>query len=76
MMATSVIAAFVPAGDQYAQRVVTAALLFVVVAVPCIMLWAASGSLIRSWIHNSVTLRRINRVMALLAAATVVLFWS
>lgn len=76
MMATTVIAAFVPAGDQYAQRVVTAALLFIAVAVPCITLWAASGSLIRSWIHNSATLRRINRVMALLAAATVVLFWS
>ncbi|QXP92218.1 LysE family translocator [Methylococcus capsulatus] len=75
MMATTVIAAFVPGGDQYAQRVVTAALLFIAVAVPCITLWAASGSLIRSWIHNPVTLRRINRLMALLAATTVVLFW-
>lgn len=76
LMATTVIAAFVPAGDQYVQRVVTVGLLFIVVAVPCISLWAAGGSLIRSWIHNPVTLRRINRVMALLAAATVVLFWS
>lgn len=75
LMALSVIAAFVPAGEHYAQRVVTTALLFIAVAVPCITLWAASGSLIRSWIHNPVTLQRINRVMALLAAATVVLFW-
>ncbi|MEK8089273.1 LysE family translocator [Thermithiobacillus plumbiphilus] len=75
VMATTVIAAFVPAGDQYVQRVVIAGLLFIAVAVPCITLWAAGGSLIRTWIHNPVTLRRINRVMALLAAATVVLFW-
>lgn len=75
LMATTVIAAFVPSGDHYAQRVVVSGLLFIAVAIPCITLWAASGSLIRSWINNPVTLQRINRVMALLAAATVVLFW-
>lgn len=76
VMATTVIAAFVPTGDQYAQRVFTAALLFMAVAVPCVSLWVAGGSLMRTWIHHPGTLQRINRVMALLAAATVVLFWS
>lgn len=75
LMATTVIAAFVPAGDRYAQRVVTAALLFTAVAVPCITLWAASGSVTRSLMRNSATLLRINRVMAVFAAATVALFW-
>ena len=75
LMATTVIAAFVPAGDQYAQHVVMAALLFIAVGAPCITLWAASGSLIRRLINNPATLRRINRVMAVLAAATVLLFW-
>jgi len=75
VMATTVIAAFVPAGTAYTERVVTAALIYTCIALPCITIWAASGSLIRRWVHDPVTLRRINRVMALLAAATVVLFW-
>lgn len=75
LMATTVIAAFVPTGEHYAQRVVAAGLVFIAVAVPCISLWAASGSLLRTWIQNPVVLGRINRVMAVLAAATVALFW-
>lgn len=75
LMATTVITAFVPGGEHYAERVVTAALIFVSVAAPCISLWAASGSLLRAWIYNPVALRRVNRVMAGIAAATVLLFW-
>jgi threonine/homoserine/homoserine lactone efflux protein len=76
IMATTVIAAFVPAGEHYAERVVATALVFITVAVPCITLWAGSGSLLRNWIHDRVVLQRINRIMAGLAAATVGLFWS
>jgi threonine/homoserine/homoserine lactone efflux protein len=76
IMATTVIAAFVPAGEHFAERVVATASVFITVAVPCITLWAGSGSLLRTWIHDPVALRRINRIMAGLAAATLGLFWS
>jgi threonine/homoserine/homoserine lactone efflux protein len=75
LMATTVIAAFVPPGEHYAERVVTAGLVFTFVALPCIALWAGSGDALRVWIRNPIALRRTNRVMAVLAAATVVLFW-
>ena len=74
-MATTVIAAFVPPGEHYAERVAVAALLFNAVTLPCIGLWAASGEALRRWIQNPVALQRINRAMAALAAATAALFW-
>lgn len=52
-----------------------AGLIFVAVALPCISVWAASGEALRRWVQNPVALRRINRVMAMLAVATVSLFW-
>jgi threonine/homoserine/homoserine lactone efflux protein len=75
LMATTVISVFVPPGEHYAERVVAAGLLFNAVALPCISLWAASGEALRRWIQSPVALQRINRAMAVLAAATVFLFW-
>lgn len=75
LMATTVISAFVPPGEHYPERVVAAGLIFVAVALPCISVWAASGEALRRWVQNPVALRRINRVMAMLAVATVSLFW-
>jgi threonine/homoserine/homoserine lactone efflux protein len=75
LMAITVNAAFVPTGEHYAEYVAMAALIFGATAMPCITLWAASGAGLRAWIENPAALRRINRVMAVLAATTVVLFW-
>lgn len=75
IMATTVIAAFVPAGEEYKERVVMAGLIFTSVALPCISVWAASGAVLRAWIQNSVVLRRVNQGMAILSALTAVLFW-
>lgn len=75
LMATTAISAFVPPGEHYAQRVAAAGLLFNTVALPCITLWAASGEALRRWIQNPLALQRINRAMAVLATATVFLFW-
>lgn len=75
VMATTVISAFVPAGDEYAERVVHAGLVFAGVALPCISVWSASGAVLRAWIQNRVALRRINRGMAILSALTALLFW-
>lgn len=75
VMATTVIAAFVPAGEAYAERVVTASLIFTAVALPCISVWAASGAWLRSLVRDVVARQRINRGMAVLSALTAILFW-
>ncbi len=75
IMATTVIAVFVPAGDNYSERVVMAGLVFIGVALPCISVWAASGAGLRACIQETVTLRRINWSLALLSAVTAFLFW-
>ncbi|OOG22680.1 lysine transporter LysE [Thioalkalivibrio denitrificans] len=75
LMATTVIAAFVPPGEHYAERVLIAGLVFTAVALPCICLWAGSGGALRVWIQDPVVLWKVNRAMAVLAAATVILFW-
>jgi len=75
IMATTVIAVFVPAGDNYSERVLMASLVFAGVALPCIGVWAASGAGLRACIQESATLRRINWSLALLSAVTAILFW-
>lgn len=75
IMSTTVIAAFVPAGDGYAGRVVSSGLIFVAVALPCISLWAASGAGLRALIQKPAVLRQVNRGLALLSAMTAILFW-
>lgn len=75
VMATTVIAAFVPSGEDYAARVLWAALMFTGVALPCISVWAASGALLRSLVHDAVKRRWVNRTMAVLSALTAGLFW-
>ena len=75
LMATTVIAAFVPPGEHYAERVVMTGFVFAAVALPCISLWAASGGVLRVWVQDPATLQRINRALAVLAATTVILFW-
>lgn len=75
IMATTVIAVFVPAGAGYSERVVMAGLIFVGAALPCISLWAASGAGLRTWIQEPLAMRRINRCLAFLSAVTAFLFW-
>lgn len=75
VMATTVIAAFVPAGHEYGLRVVLAGVIFVTVGLPCISVWAASGVGLRAFIQAPAALRRINRGMASLSVLTGILFW-
>lgn len=75
VMATTVNTVFVPAGEHYVEGVAIAALVFIVIAMPCITLWAASGAVLRRWIQSPVALRKVNRGMAILCVLTVVLFW-
>lgn len=75
LMATTLIAVFVPPGEYYAERVMAAGLVFSAVALPCICLWAWSGGALRAQLQSQSALRRINRLMAILASVTVILFW-
>src|SRR5690606_29046428 len=75
IMATTVIAAFVPAGQQYVDCVVVAGVVFTSVAVPCIFVWAASGAALRSCIQSAAVMLRVNRSMASLSVLTAMLFW-
>jgi threonine/homoserine/homoserine lactone efflux protein len=75
VMATTVVAAFVPAGDGYAERLVLAGLVFNVAAFPGISMWAASGAWLRSLVHDGASRQRLNRIMAALSALTAMLFW-
>lgn len=75
VMATTVIAVFVPAGGAYGERVVTAGLIFTAVALPCICVWAVCGAWLRSLVYNPVVRRRLNRSMAVLSAVTAISFW-
>lgn len=75
VMATTVIAAFVPVGEGYPLRVVTAGLIFTLVALPCILVWVIGGAWLRMAVDDPRARRQINGVMAVLAACTPVLFW-
>lgn len=75
LMATTVIAAFVPASQHYVLQVTTAGMLFSLVSVPCILLWAACGARLRHWLGDAARFRAANRSMAVLALLTIPLFW-
>ncbi|HEY8354587.1 MAG TPA: LysE family translocator [Methylophilaceae bacterium] len=75
IMATTVVAVFVPAGDSYGTRVAIAGGVFTGVALPCITVWAASGAWLRTCIDDAETLRLINWSLALLSVITALLLW-
>lgn len=75
LMATTVVAVFVPEGPDYVPRLLLASLVFCLVGFPCIFLWAFSGAGLRVWLDSPRVLRWVNRAMALLAMGTVGMFW-
>jgi len=75
LIATTVIAGFVPAGGHYLENVLATALTFCLAALPGIGIWAASGATLLAWTKDPAGLQRINRGMAVLTAATVPLLW-
>lgn len=75
LMATTVASAFIPPGGNYPARITSAAVLYCAAALPCICVWAGCGEVMRRWVQDAAALRRLNRAMAVMALATVVLFW-
>ncbi|ACE85186.1 LysE family translocator [Cellvibrio japonicus] len=76
LMATTVVAVFVPDGQGYWWRLLQVSAIFGVVGAPCIFVWAASGAGLRAWLGSPCVLLWVNRVMAALAAMTAGLFWG
>ncbi|MAD01366.1 MULTISPECIES: LysE family translocator [Pseudomonas] len=46
------------------------ALLFLLIAIPCMLLWAWLGLKARHWLHSRVALRRFNQLMGVLLAGS------
>lgn len=69
MMAINAALIFLPR-DAGWSGTLTLAILFIVVNLPCIALWAVLGDRLRSRLRQARTLRVFNGVMALLLAAT------
>lgn len=76
LMSITVAATFLTPGDGYGLRLLLVNLVFATIGLPCIVVWAAFGASLRPYLHNPVIARRANRAMALLAAFTVLLFWT
>lgn len=70
-LAVAVIAGFVPAGGQYLERMLTAALVFCLASLPGLVLWATHGDTMQRAMHS-----RLRRGLATITAATALLFWT
>ncbi|MCD6707385.1 MAG: LysE family transporter [Thiobacillus sp.] len=75
LLAIAMIAGFVPAGGQYLERMLTAALVFCLASIPGLVLWATRGAMLQSGMHNRSS-QRLRRCMAAITAATALLFWT
>ncbi|MFR0673260.1 LysE family translocator [Enterobacterales bacterium AW_CKDN230030176-1A_HGKHYDSX7] len=78
MMAMAVIGVFaLPSGQDPAITVAWLAAAFLLVAVPCMTLWAALGAASASWLHSPQALKRLHQALALLllASAWSALWW-
>lgn len=74
LSAVTVVAAFVPAGSG-PGRLAAVAIVFCAVGLPCMLLWAGFGSVLKARLRDPGAVRALNRAMAGLAAATAALFW-
>ncbi|MFZ5575582.1 MAG: LysE family translocator [Pseudomonadota bacterium] len=72
LLAVAVIAGFVPAGDLYLERLLAVALVFCLVMLPALALWATCGTML----HSGMRFRpRLRRGIATVTAAMALLFW-
>jgi threonine/homoserine/homoserine lactone efflux protein len=70
-LTTSAVAAYVPAAD-YTFNIAVAAILMALIAVPCVAVWAAGGTVLRPLLMESRYARAFNVVVALLLVSTTI----
>jgi threonine/homoserine/homoserine lactone efflux protein len=75
--ATSIacVSAFAAAGDDYLWQLGALALLAVLAGFPCNVIWAGFGVGLGRWLAQGGTMTVASRVLAIILAATVVVFW-
>ena len=71
-MCVTTVAIYVPAGDGQRQALVLAVLIFGLVNLPTVSLWAGLGVGVRRFLQNPKALRAFNITLALLLVASVV----
>ncbi|MGE4452159.1 LysE family translocator [Castellaniella sp.] len=68
-MAVAAVGTYTPQ-QGFLANVVIISVLFAVINLPCVSLWAGCGSLIRRWLGDPARRRRFNQAMALLLLAS------
>ncbi len=71
VMATGMVSAYVPPGEGFWAHLGMAALISVLVGLPCIVIWAAFGSGLRRWLHRPQMIRAFNWTMAALLVVSI-----
>jgi len=71
VMTTGMVSAYVPSGEAFWGHLGLAAVIAIVVGLPCIVLWAAFGSALRRWLHRPRMIRAFNWTMAMLLVLSI-----
>jgi threonine/homoserine/homoserine lactone efflux protein len=71
VMTTGMVTAYVPPGPAFWVHLGCAALISVLVGLPCIVTWAACGSALRRWLHRPRMIRAFNGTMAALLVLSI-----
>ena len=75
MMAVGAVAVFSARGEDFVASAVAIGVVFSLVNIPSVMIWAAFGAGIGKLLNTEYKLRRFNYVLSFLTAASVVLFF-
>ncbi|TMQ75957.1 LysE family translocator [Candidatus Accumulibacter phosphatis] len=70
MMALTVCAAFLPAGEDRLTALVSVAAVSMLVNLPCVTVWAGAGVALRRWLNAPARWRAFNLTMAVALVAT------
>lgn len=71
VMTTGMVSAYVPPGEGFWGHLGLAALIAILVGLPCIVVWAAFGSALRRWLHRPRMIRAFNWTMAALLVLSI-----
>jgi threonine/homoserine/homoserine lactone efflux protein len=66
MMALAVVSVFAGTGDHRAVQVMYLSVVFFLVSLPCLAVWAMLGAGSSRWLHSPAAMQRFNRCMGLL----------
>ena len=75
MMAVGCVSVFTLPGEQYTLSAIVVGIVFSLVNLPCVSVWAGFGTVIRRFLKNETSLRVFNGFLALLTAGSVVLLY-